>query len=243
MSSTIRRPTVRVASRSPTPTSTTSRSVDSRRSRPARPTCSTRAIAISAGGADPRRPSAFFVTRPKTNMRLRATERRFVRKPNGDGFTVLEDAEVVPRQQRRFPAADPAAAHQRQARRGRARSLSSPTISSARPSTSPPSTRLAGRSSCCSAGSSSTSRSASSSATTTMPSACSCFAAMIAYLLLRIAARAELRSKCPSLRFTELVGQCIFTRRRSPPSTSRRPSTQASAQPRSSPISWSSAYA
>jgi IS4 transposase len=38
---------------------------------------------------------AFFVTRVKTNTRLRAIKRRYVRKTHGDGFTILEDAEVV----------------------------------------------------------------------------------------------------------------------------------------------------
>ena len=37
---------------------------------------------------------AFFVTRPKTNMRLRAKAFRPVEQPHGDGFTILEDAEV-----------------------------------------------------------------------------------------------------------------------------------------------------
>lgn len=37
---------------------------------------------------------AFFVTRPKTNMRLRATRFRPAEKAAGDGFTVIEDAEV-----------------------------------------------------------------------------------------------------------------------------------------------------
>jgi len=35
-------------------------------------------------------------------------------------------------------------------------------------------------------------------------------AAMIAYLLLRIAAKSS-RSTLPALRFAELVGQCLFT--------------------------------
>jgi len=38
---------------------------------------------------------AFFVTRPKTNMRLRATHFRSVRKRIGDGFRIIDDAEVV----------------------------------------------------------------------------------------------------------------------------------------------------
>jgi putative transposase len=38
---------------------------------------------------------AFFVTRVKSNTRLRATKRRYVRKLYGNGFKILEDAEVV----------------------------------------------------------------------------------------------------------------------------------------------------
>ena len=38
---------------------------------------------------------AFFVTRAKVNMRLRATRHRPLRKRNGDGFKVLADDEVV----------------------------------------------------------------------------------------------------------------------------------------------------
>jgi putative transposase len=37
---------------------------------------------------------AFFVTRPKANMRLRATRHRLVDEPAGDGFTIIDDAEV-----------------------------------------------------------------------------------------------------------------------------------------------------
>ena len=39
--------------------------------------------------------NAFFVTRVKANTRLRATNRRYVRKTHGDGFRILDDAEVV----------------------------------------------------------------------------------------------------------------------------------------------------
>jgi IS4 transposase len=38
---------------------------------------------------------AFFVTRKKTNMRVRATRHRFIRKRKGDGFEILADDEVV----------------------------------------------------------------------------------------------------------------------------------------------------
>jgi putative transposase len=37
---------------------------------------------------------AFFVTRPKTNMRLRARRFRLVKETAGDGFTIIDDAEV-----------------------------------------------------------------------------------------------------------------------------------------------------
>jgi IS4 transposase len=38
---------------------------------------------------------AFFVTRVKVNTRLRATQRRYVRKVIGDGFRIVDDAEVM----------------------------------------------------------------------------------------------------------------------------------------------------
>lgn len=37
---------------------------------------------------------AFFVTRPKTNTRLKVTKTRYVRKIIGDGFRIIDDAEV-----------------------------------------------------------------------------------------------------------------------------------------------------
>jgi putative transposase len=39
--------------------------------------------------------NAFFLTRAKVNMRLRATKYRYVRKTIGDGFRIIDDAEVV----------------------------------------------------------------------------------------------------------------------------------------------------
>jgi IS4 transposase len=38
---------------------------------------------------------AFFVTRPKTNMRLRSKKRRTIRKRKGDGFKIIADDEVT----------------------------------------------------------------------------------------------------------------------------------------------------
>ena len=52
------------------------------------------------------------------------------------------------------------------------------------------------------------------------------FAAMIAYALLRIAARRHC-VKLPILRFTDLVALCLFERRTSAPSKNLRSSTQA----------------
>jgi putative transposase len=39
--------------------------------------------------------NAFFVTRAKVNTRLRARKQRYVRKKIGDGFTIVDDADVV----------------------------------------------------------------------------------------------------------------------------------------------------
>ena len=39
--------------------------------------------------------NAFFVTRVKTNTRLRKTKSRYVRKSIGDGFRIIDDADVV----------------------------------------------------------------------------------------------------------------------------------------------------
>jgi len=39
--------------------------------------------------------NAFFVTRPKKTMRLRSIDKRPVQSPGGDGFTVIDDHEVV----------------------------------------------------------------------------------------------------------------------------------------------------
>jgi putative transposase len=43
--------------------------------------------------------NAFFVTRVKSHTRLRATQRRFVRKRHGDGFTIIERPRGRARQQ------------------------------------------------------------------------------------------------------------------------------------------------
>jgi len=57
---------------------------------------------------------------------------------------------------------------------------------------------------------------------------------MIAYLLLRIAARLN-GLKMPALRLAELVGQFLFTRNHSPKSTKPPPVNPSKPKPRSSP--------
>ncbi len=91
-------------------------------------------------------------------------------------------------QQGQCQARHPDAAGAHKARQRGQGSASSPTTSNAPPSRSQPSTKPAGRSSCCSAGSSSISRSGPSSAATPNAIRLQLVAAMIAYVLLRIAA-------------------------------------------------------
>jgi putative transposase len=68
------------------------------------------------------------------------------------------------------------------------------------------------------------------------------FAAMIAYALLRIAAHAH-RVSLPVLRFTELVGRCIFDRRDIAQIQRPPPVNPSHAKPRNSPNQMSFAYA
>jgi len=63
----------------------------------------------SAGGERSMMSGAFFVTRAKVNMRLRAVERRPVEQSGRDGFTIINDAEVVLHQQGQRSPADSAA--------------------------------------------------------------------------------------------------------------------------------------
>jgi putative transposase len=113
---------------------------------------------------------AFFVTRAKVNMRLRAIRHRYVRKRKGDGFEVVADGEVALTS--KGDSRLPIPLRRIKIKREKGGSPSSPMISPARQWRSPPSTRAAGKSNSCSAGSSSISIFASSSASTTTPSAC-----------------------------------------------------------------------
>ena len=116
---------------------------------------------------------AFLVTRVKTNTRLRARKYRGVRKLYGDGFKIIDDAEVVlaSKGDSRLPI--PLRRIRVKRDEGGTMTLIKRTTSSVRASRDKrPSTKAAGRSSSCSAGSSSISTSASSWAGPTMPSAC-----------------------------------------------------------------------
>lgn len=112
---------------------------------------------------------ACFVTRMKTSARFRAQRWRAVAAAHGDGFTILDDAEVKMVSKGDSTLAIPCDASASSATAA-ARSSCSPTTSLVPPSRSPTSTRRAGRSSCCSDGSSSTSRSDPSLAKTKTPS-------------------------------------------------------------------------
>ena len=68
------------------------------------------------------------------------------------------------------------------------------------------------------------------------------FAAMIAYALLRIAARAH-RVTMPILRFTDLVAQCLFDRRNIAAIERPPPINPSHRRPRCSPDQMSLAYA
>src|SRR5258708_32355453 len=83
----------RVALRLRNRSSTMSKSGVKRSSKLVRSTSSTRAIIALAGGR--RSTPAFFVTRIKSNTRLRTTNSRYVRKSKGDGFRIISDADVV----------------------------------------------------------------------------------------------------------------------------------------------------
>src|SRR5450631_56504 len=82
-----------VASRLRQRPSTTLRSVAKPSSKPARPMSSTRAIITSAGGRRSMLPRLSSLHAP--NTRLRKTQSRHVRKTIGNGFKIIGDADVV----------------------------------------------------------------------------------------------------------------------------------------------------
>jgi putative transposase len=114
---------------------------------------------------------ALFVTHAKRNTRLRIAKRRYVRKIIGDGFRIIDDAEVVS-PARAIPGCRSRSAASASGATTAPSSPSSPTISTEPRSRSRRSTRPAGKSNCCFAGSSSISTSVSSSGATKTPSAC-----------------------------------------------------------------------
>lgn len=154
---------------------------------------------------------AYFVTRPKTNARYRVVRKRPVPDRNGDGFTVIDDADVRLATQGKSKLAIPL-------RRIRVKRVDGQTLTFI---------------------SNDLQRSAIEIATiyktrwqiellfrwikqhlqiTTFLGRCEnairlqIVAAMIAYLLLRIAAR-QSHLTMPAIRFAELVGECLFVRK------------------------------
>ncbi len=114
---------------------------------------------------------AFFVTRVKENTRLRKTKSRYVRKVTGDGFKILNDADV--KLASKGDSKLPIPLRRIKVKRDKGGTITLVTNDLKRTAVEiAASIKAAGRSSCCSAGSSSISIFASSSATTIMPSAC-----------------------------------------------------------------------
>ena len=176
---------------------------------------------------------AFFVTRPKVNMRLRAKKRRILSACEGDGFTIIADDEVVLTS--KGDSRLPIPLRRIQLRRDNGKPLTLITNDIERTAVEIAQLYKArwqiellfrwikqhldirnflG--------------------TNKNAIWLQVLAAMIAYLLLRIAAR-ENSVKMPILRFTELVGQCIFMRRLIHEIDKPPPVNPSKAQPRCFP--------
>ena len=184
---------------------------------------------------------AFFVTRPKSSMRLKALRRRRLKVAQGDGFTILEDARVslASKGDSKLPIALRRVIVQRQD--GETITLLTNDLK----------------------------RSAVEIAAlykgrwqiellfrwikqhlkirkflgnNENAIRLQLFAAMIAYALLRIAARAH-RVTMPILRFTDLVAQCIFDRRHIALIERPPPINPSHTKPRCSPDQLSLSYA
>lgn len=184
---------------------------------------------------------AKFVTRPKVNTRLRPTRHRPVRNPIGDGFKVLNDADVVlaSKGDSKLPIA---------LRRVRVKRDTGGTITLVTNDLSRTAVEIA-----------------------SLYKArwqiellfrwikqhldirkflgnndnairLQVLAAMIAYLLLRIAARTS-RVKVPALRLAELVGQCLFSRRQFAKIDKPPPINPSKTAPRTSPNQMAFSYA
>ena len=187
----------------------------------------------------------FFVTRTKVNTSLRATQRRYVRKRIGDGFRIIDDAEVALHQQGRLRLPMPL-------RRIRVKRDKGATITLI---TNDLKRTARGRS-----------RQALQDLLVNRPliptfrwikqhldirtflgtnEAAIClqvFAAMIAYLLLRLAARMNC-VKMPALRLAELVCQRLFMRKPIAEIDRPPPVNPSKRQPRFSPDQLGFCYA
>ncbi|WP_292301454.1 IS4 family transposase [Mesorhizobium sp.] len=184
---------------------------------------------------------AFFVTRPKSNMGLEVLSRRPIKSAQGDGFTVLEDVEVslASKSHRKLPIPLRRLTVQRQ---------NGDTITLVTNDLQRPAVEVAdlykgrwqiellfrwikqhlkirkflG--------------------TNDNAIRLQLFAAMIAYALLRIAARA-CRIAMPILRFTDLVARCLFERRNIAAIDKPPPVNPSQRKLRSSPGQMSFSYA
>ena len=180
-----------------------------------------------------------FVTRPKANATYRVVERRALEQPVGDGFRVLEDTEVVLATQGRTKLPIPM-------RRLRVKRDDGGTLTLLTNDLDRPATQIAalykarwqiellfrwikqhlklrkflGRSQ--------------------NAIRLQLLAAMIAYLLLRIAAR-QSRIALPALRFIELVSSCLFVRK--PISRIDKPPQTNLSSPRKDPNQLHFSYA
>lgn len=186
---------------------------------------------------------ALFVTRPKVNCRLRATKRRRVRKRRGDGFGVIADHEVVFTSRSHARPRPTMPLRRIRVRRDKGGTMTLITNDLVRPAieiaalykrrwqiellfrwikqhlrirkflgNNDNAIRL------------------------------QILAAMIAYLLLRIAARLN-SLHLPALRLAELVCQFLFARRPIAKIDKSPPAKPITAQPKSSPDQWEFCYA
>jgi putative transposase len=184
---------------------------------------------------------ARFVTRPKVNTRLRLTRRRYVRKAIGDGFKVLDDADVVlaSKGDSKLPIA---------LRRVRVKRDTGGTITLVTNDRSRTAVEIAalykGRWQI-----ELLFRSIKQHldirkflGNNDNAIRLQILAAMIAYLLLRIAARTS-RSNIPALRLIELVGQCLFARKTIADIDKPPPTNHCKAMQRISPNQLAFTYA
>jgi IS4 transposase len=155
--------------------------------------------------------NAFFVTRPKKNARLRSVRKRPLRKKKGDGFKVLDDRDVVLRTQGHARLAIPL-------RRIRVKTDDGRTLTIITNDLIPSAVQIAGlykmrwQIELFHRWIKQHLRITSFLGRSENAIRLQLIAAMIAYLLLRIAAR-QSRLTIPAIRFAELISVCLFVRK------------------------------